>query len=137
MRRWIAEVELAFYAGMCMFFSMLGTRLKWRSRDVREGEKSPEPFDRRKYISGLYLAAGAGLTTGLLGQGLHINSSFLMGASIVIGYAGGKPFLDWTLKLLKRYFDGDSPKLRETLEKVISEVKKDDNDNEEKDGDPL
>ena len=122
MKRWLSELELVFYAGMCMFFAVIGTRLKWRSRDMLDkGEQ--EPFDRRKYVSGLYLAAGAGLVTGLLGQGLHINSSFLMGASIVIGYAGGKSFLDLVLNVFQRYAaDGDG-EIKKALIKAMQESK--------------
>lgn len=110
---------------------MLGTRMKYHAYNA---PKLP-PFDRRRFWSGLYLAAGAGLVTALLGQGVHINKAFLIGSSIVAGYAGGRRFFDWIQRLLsmltaRRFFE-QAKDGGETLKKLL-----DDEDDNEKDDDP-
>lgn len=89
-------IETAVVSVLCVLGGMLGTRMKYHAHSAPE---SP-PFDRQRFWSGLYLAAGAGLVTALLGQGVHVNKAFLIGSSIVAGYAGGKRFFDWIQKLL-------------------------------------
>lgn len=127
---WAENIEIAVVSLFCVINGMLGTRMKWYSRE----DKEECPYDRRSYLSGLYLAAGAGLVTGLLGQGLHINKSFLMGASIVAGYAGGKRFFEWVQKMLSALTMKRLHKeLREGGE-TLSEMM--DGKDDEKDGDP-
>ena len=128
---WKDEIETAVVAVLCVFGGMLGTRMKYHAN-----QDDTHPFDSRRFWSGLYLAAGAGLTTAMLGQGMHINKPFLIGSSIVAGYAGGRRFFEWIEKLLslltaKRLMehvkDGG-----ETLEKLLG----DDDDDKKKEDDP-
>ena len=60
-------------------------------------------FDRERFLSGLFLSSGAGVVTALLGEGLHINRAFLIGASIVAGYVGGRKFFEWLQKMLATF----------------------------------
>ena len=91
---WKDEIETAVVAILCVFGGMIGSRMKYRAQE------DETQFDRRRLLNGLYLAAGAGLTTAMLGQGLHVNRAFLIGSSIVAGYAGGRRFFEWIEKLL-------------------------------------
>ena len=130
-KSWVENIEIGIISLLCVLGGILGTRMKWHTKDSEE-----RLYDRRRYLSGLYLAAGAGLVTGLLGQGLRVNKAFLMGSSIVAGYAGGKRFFEWIQKLLslltaKRFAEN----LREggaAFEKIMH----DDKDSEERDDDP-
>ena len=117
--RALRQAQMAVYVVLCMVCAMFGTRLKWMTHDT-----SSEEYDRRKYVAGIWLAVGAGLVIGLIGHGVHVNSSLLMGMSIIAGYAGGKRFLDWILSLTKKHVEnldaGDIAK------KVLEKVTKDD-----------
>ena len=127
---WKDEIETAVVAILCVFGGMIGSRMKYHAQE------DETQFDRRRLLNGLCLAAGAGLTTAMLGQGMHINKPFLIGSSIVAGYAGGRRFFEWIEKLLslltaKRLMehvkDGG-----ETLEKLLG----DDDDDKKKEDDP-
>lgn len=117
--RALRQAQMAVYVVLCMACAVFGTRLKWMTHDT-----SSEEYDRRKYVAGIWLAVGAGLVIGLIGHGVHVNSSLLMGMSIIAGYAGGRRFLDWTLSLTKKHVEnldaGDIAK------KVLEKVTKDD-----------
>ncbi len=117
--RGLKQAQTAIYVVLCMACAVIGTRLKWLTHDT-----SSEEYDRRKYVAGIWLAVGAGLVIGLIGHGVHVNSSLLMGMSIIAGYAGGKRFLDWILSLTKKHVEnldaGDIAK------KVLEKVTKDD-----------
>lgn len=130
---WADEIELGVVSLLCMIGSMMGTRMKWYSKD-----HTGESYDRKRYLTGLYLAAGAGLVTGLLGQGLHVNKAFLMGSSIVAGYAGGKRFFEWIQKILSTLtmerFHDEIKEGKEALKDIMSDESKSDDEN--KDGDP-
>ena len=117
--RALRQVQMAVYVVLCMACAVFGTRLKWMTHDT-----SSEEYDRRKYVAGIWLAVGAGLVIGLIGHGVHVNSSLLMGISIIAGYAGGRRFLDWILSRTKKHVEnldaGDIAK------KVFDKVTKDD-----------
>ncbi|WP_321822944.1 hypothetical protein [Pyramidobacter piscolens] len=117
--RALRQAQMAVYVVLCMACAVFGTRLKWMTHDT-----SSEEYDRRKYVAGIWLAVGAGLVIGLIGHGVHVNSSLLMGISIIAGYAGGRRFLDWILSLTKKHVEnldaGDIAK------KVFDKVSKDD-----------
>lgn len=117
--RALRQAQMAVYVVLCMACAVFGTRLKWMTHDT-----SSEEYDRRKYVAGIWLAVGAGLVIGLIGHGVHVNSSLLMGMSIIAGYAGGRRFLDWILSLTKKHVEnldaGDIAK------KVFDKVSKDD-----------
>ena len=117
--RALRQVQMAVYVVLCMACAVFGTRLKWMTHDT-----SSEEYGRRKYVVGIWLAVGAGLVIGLIGHGVHVNSSLLMGISIIAGYAGGRRFLDWILSLTKKHVEnldaGDIAK------KVFDKVTKDD-----------
>ncbi len=127
---WKDEIETAVVAILCVFGGMIGSRMKYRAQE------DETQFDRRRLLNGLYLAAGAGLTTAMLGQGLHVNRAFLIGSSIVAGYAGGRRFFEWIEKLLslltaKRLLENVKDG-GETLEKLLG----DDDDDKKKEDDP-
>ena len=128
-RDWIETTVVSI---LCVLGGMLGTRMKYHAYDA---PKLP-PFDRQRFWSGLYLAAGAGLVTALLGQGIHANKSFLIGSSIVAGYAGGRRFFDWIQRLLSmltaRRFLEQAKDGGATLKKLLD----DGDDDDKKDDDP-
>lgn len=117
--RWLKQFQTAVYVVLCMACAVIGTRLKWLTHDICD-----EEYDRRKYVSGIWLAVGAGLVIGLIGNGVHVNSSLLMGMSIIAGYAGGRRFLDWTLSLAKK--KAESLDAEKIAKKVLEKVNKDD-----------
>lgn len=85
---------LMIFSAVCTLGAVFGARLRDRS-ETDEGNK----ISRDKLITRLYLAGGAGLVTALIGNGLHINKSLIIGASIVIGYAGGRKFFSLAQKM--------------------------------------
>lgn len=117
--RALRQAQMAVYVVLCMACAVFGTRLKWMTHDT-----SSEEYDRRKYVAGIWLAVGAGLVIGLIGHGVHVNNSLLMGMSIIAGYAGGKKFLDWTLLLTKKHVE--SLDAGDIAKKVFDKVSKDD-----------
>ena len=119
--RALRQAQMAICVVLCMACAVFGTRLKWLTHDT-----SSEEYDRRKYVAGIWLAGGAGLVIGLIGHGVHVNSSLLMGISIIAGYAGGRRFLDWTLSLAKKKAEGLDP--GDIAKKVFDKVTKDDKD---------
>lgn len=84
-------VEVAAVAGFSTIGAVIGLLMKHLAN-----EQALTEFEMRR----LFLAAGAGLASGLIGQGLYVNKPFIVGSSIIVGYAGGKKFFDWALKLL-------------------------------------
>ena len=117
--RALRQAQMAVYVVLCMACAVFGTRLKWMTHDT-----SSEEYDRRKYVAGIWLAVGAGLVIGLIGHGVHVNNSLLMGMSIIAEYAGGKKFLDWTLLLTKKHVE--SLDAGDIAKKVFDKVSKDD-----------
>lgn len=117
--RALRQAQMAVYVVLCMACAVFGTRLKWMTHDT-----SSEEYDRQKYTAGIWLAVGAGLVIGLIGNGVHVNSSLLMGMSIIAGYAGGRRFLDWTLSLAKK--KAESLDAEKIAKKVLKKVNKDD-----------
>lgn len=115
----LKQMQEALYIALCVACAIIGTRLKWLTHDI-----GTERYDRQKYVSGIWLAVGAGLVIGLVGHGVHINFSLLMGMSIIAGYAGGKRFLDWTLSLAKKKAEGLD--LGDIAKRVFDKVTEDD-----------
>lgn len=94
------EIGILIVSVLCALGGMFGTRLKYHA--LKDAKKIAE-FDRERFLSGLFLSSGAGVVTALLGEGLHINRAFLIGASIVAGYAGGRKFFEWLQKMLAAF----------------------------------
>ncbi len=115
--KWGEEIEIAVVSALCVLGGMMGTRMKYHARKASK----KQTFDHERFWSGLYLSAGAGLVTGLLGQGLHLNKAFLVGASIVAGYAGGRRFFDWLQRLLSVF---TARRLLDSAKEGAEEMKK-------------
>lgn len=81
------EPELLVFAALCAIGAIVGTALKSRTNDNKPAS-----------LNGILIAAAAGIVVGLIGTALHISTSFLLGISIVVGYAGGKKFLDYIVR---------------------------------------
>lgn len=113
----------------CIGLGAFGNSMKFRSR------AGGIPVDRRNYLTGLYLGAGAGLVTGMFGHGLKVSKSIVMGTSVVIGYIGFPKFCAALHKVISAALvsrlSGREPHLDEVLDSL-----KDEGDDEGKDGDP-
>lgn len=94
------EIGIFIVSVLCALGGMFGTQLKYHA--LKDAKKIAE-FDRERFWSGLFLSSGAGVVTALLGEGLHINRAFLIGSSIVAGYAGGRKFFEWLQKMLATF----------------------------------
>ena len=96
-------LEAAVVAGLSTLGAVIGIFMQ----HLDNGKRHEIDLDK------VALAAGAGLAAGLLGQGLYVNKPFIVGSSIIVGYAGGKRFFEWALRLLslltrRRFASGDS-----------------------------
>ena len=118
-------LEAAAVAGFCVLGAVIGLLMQHLG-----AERPTKEID----ISRVILSAGAGLAAGLLGQGLYVNKPFIVGSSIIVGYAGGKKFFDYALKLLalltRRRFER-SDTSPDTLSKI---PELDDDDDKEESG---
>ena len=111
----------------CIGLGVLGNSMKFRSTMGKVA------YDRRDYITGLYLGGGAGLVTGFFGHGLKFSKSLVMGASVVIGYVGFPKFCAFLNKVISAALisrlSGREPKYDDVIKSF-------NDDKSEKDDDP-
>lgn len=73
----------------CIVGAMLGSYLR-----IQAYKQDNDKITKKTEKSLFLFASAAGLCVGLIGGGIHLETSFLAGLCIVIGYAGGRHFFD-------------------------------------------